>query len=186
MATDLNVSTTKTSATGERNTPHAGSPLLPRVTPTHFRRVLGHFPTGVVVISAIDDGEPVGLAVGSFASVSLDPPMVGFFPDKASTSWPRIRRAGSFVVNVLGDHQQDICRAFAASGGDKFAGLDWHRASNGAPVLDDVTTWIECDIHDIMDAGDHWFVLGQVRDLAVTSDRGPLLFFQGRYARLQD
>jgi flavin reductase (DIM6/NTAB) family NADH-FMN oxidoreductase RutF len=185
MPTDVTaLSTARTTATDETNEPYPSLSTLPPVAPAHFRRVLGHFPTGVVVVSAVDDGEPVGLAVGSFASVSLDPPLVGFFPDKSSTSWPRIRRAGSFVVNVLGDHQQDVCRAFATSGGDKFAGLDWHRASNGAPVLHGVTAWIECDIHDITDAGDHWFVLGAVRDLAVVGDRGPLLFFQGRYARL--
>src|SRR6476619_3878226 len=90
-----------------------------------YRQVLGHFPTGVVVVTAVDDGEPVGLAIGSFSSVSLDPPLVGFFPDRSSTSWPRIEKAGSFAVNILGEHQEDICRTFASKGGDKFAGIGW-------------------------------------------------------------
>ncbi|WP_079165741.1 flavin reductase family protein [Streptomyces sp. NRRL S-31] len=176
MATDVTTATDK---------PPASIKAPPSIDFAHFRRVLGHFPTGVVVITAIADGEPVGFAVGSFASVSLDPPMVGFFPGKSSTSWPLIQRAGSFVVNVLGDHQQDLCRAFASSGGDKFKGIRWHRASNGAPVLQDVIAWIECDINTVSDAGDHWFVLSRVHDLAVsTSTEGPLLFFQGRYARV--
>jgi flavin reductase (DIM6/NTAB) family NADH-FMN oxidoreductase RutF len=177
MATDVTTVT-------DEDKPRASALALSPVEPAQFRRVLGHFPTGVVVISAIDDGEPVGFAVGSFASVSLDPPLVGFFPDKSSTSWPRIQRAGAFVVNVLGDHQRDVCRAFAASGGNKFDGLGWSRASSGAPILHGVTAWIECDLEDTTDAGDHWFALGRVRDLAVTSSQGPLLFFQGRYARL--
>ncbi|MFJ8982401.1 flavin reductase family protein [Streptomyces sp. NPDC102282] len=156
----------------------------PQAVASTFRRVLGHFPTGVVVVTAMHDDAPVGFAVGSFASVSLDPPMVGFFPDRASTTWPRIQRAGAFVVNVLGDHQRDVCRAFATSGSDKFRTVSWHQAANGAPVIHDANAWIECDISAVTEAGDHWFVLGLVRDLAVVSDRSPLLFFQGGYAGL--
>ena len=133
----------------------------------HFRRVLGHLPTGVVAISAIDGDEPVGLTVGSFASVSLDPPMVGFFPSVTSTSWPRIERAGSFVANVLAEHQ-----------------LDGHRGVTGAPILDGVAAWIECEVADVVPAGDHLFVLGRVLDLAVAGDPRPLVFFQGDYATL--
>ncbi|MET7683655.1 flavin reductase family protein [Streptomyces sp. NPDC005423] len=158
----------------------------PRAASSIFRRVLGHFPTGIVVITAMDDDAPVGFAVGSFTSVSLNPPMVGFFPDKNSTTWPRIQRAGAFVVNVLGDHQREICQAFATSGGDKFRTLSWYQAANGAPVLHDANAWIECDISTVTEAGDHWFVLGRVGDLAVANDRNPLLFFQGRYASLAD
>ncbi|MGW0939758.1 flavin reductase family protein [Streptomyces sp. NPDC002666] len=149
-----------------------------------FRHVLGHFPTGVVVVTAMHENMPVGVAIGSFASVSLDPPMVGFFPGKSSTTWPHIQEAGAFVVNVLGDHQREICQAFATSGGDKFHAVAWHQADNGAPVIHDANAWIECDISTVTEAGDHWFVLGRVRDLAVSSDRNPLLFFQGRYASL--
>lgn len=185
MATDATtVPAAGTTVTGPAPETHPAGPPPGGIDSAHFRRVLGHFPTGVVVVSAIDEGQPVGLAVGSFASVSLEPPMVGFFPGKSSTSWPRIRRAGSFVANVLGAHQADVCRAFAASGGEKFTGLGWRHASGGAPILNDVTAWIECDIADITDAGDHWFVLGSVRNLAVTSSHGPLLFFRGGYARV--
>jgi 3-hydroxy-9,10-secoandrosta-1,3,5(10)-triene-9,17-dione monooxygenase reductase component len=150
----------------------------------HFRRVLGHFPTGVVAISAIDQNEPVGLTVGSFTSVSLEPPMIGFFPSKSSTSWPRIERAGSFVANVLAEHQEEVSRAFAVSGGNKFGQFVWRRGATGAPVLDGVAAWIECDVVDVVAAGDHLFVLGRVLDLAVAGDRRPLVFFQGGYARL--
>ena len=90
-----------------------------------YRQVLGHFPTGVTVITAATDGEPVGMAVGSFSSVSLDPPLVAFFPDKGSSSWPKIEPTGSFCVNILGEAQEDVCRRFAMKGDDKFAGLGW-------------------------------------------------------------
>lgn len=152
----------------------------------HFRQVLGHLPTGVVAISAIDDGEPIGMTVGSFTSVSLDPPLVGFFPSRTSTSWPRIEQAGSFVANVLSEHQVELSRAFATSGGDKFRQLSWRQATTGAPILDGVAAWIECDVVDVLPAGDHLFVLGRVRDLAVAGRRQPLVFFRGDYARLLD
>ena len=148
-----------------------------------FRQVLGHFTTGVTVITASAADGPVGLAVGSFASVSLQPPMVGFFPDKSSSSWPKIEAAGHFCVNVLGEAQEDVCRRFASKEDDKFRGLGWHEAGSGAPVLDGILAWIDCDIESVTEAGDHWFVLGRVRDLAVVHDGAPLLFFRGGYGR---
>jgi 3-hydroxy-9,10-secoandrosta-1,3,5(10)-triene-9,17-dione monooxygenase reductase component len=148
-----------------------------------FRQVLGHFPTGVTVVTAAPPEGPVGLAVGSFASVSLDPPLVAFFPDRGSSSWPRIQQAGSFCVNILAEDQEDVCRRFASKGDDKFAGLGWKAAASGAPVLDGVLAWIDCDIDQVLDAGDHFCVLGRVRDLAVAHDGAPLLFFRGGYGR---
>ena len=107
------------------------------VEPGKFRSVLGHFPTGVAVVTGIDaDGKPAGMAVGSFSSVSLDPPLVAFMPDKSSSSWPKFRDSGSFCVNILGAEQESVCRTFASRGGDKFAELSWRPAGSGAPVLD--------------------------------------------------
>ena len=94
------------------------------ITPALYRTVLGHFPTGVAAITSIGaDGAPVGMTIGSFVSVSLDPPLVAFLPDKGSSTFPKIREAGFFCVNVLGADQEHVCRAFAARGTDKFAGL---------------------------------------------------------------
>src|SRR5688500_16636208 len=91
-----------------------------------FRRVLGHYPTGVSAITALtSDGKPVGLIVGSFTSVSLDPPLVGFLPDVKSVSWPQIERVGHFCVNVLASDQTAISRQLAARGEDKFAGVEY-------------------------------------------------------------
>ena len=153
------------------------------VDPLKFRNVMGHFPTGVTVITATPDTGPVGMAVGSFCSVSLDPPLVAFFPDRTSSSWPKIEAAGSFCVNILGEDQEDVCRRFASKGDDKFAGLGWQPAASGAPLIDGVVAWIDCDIDSVLDAGDHFCVVGAVRDLDVADDGGPLLFFRGGYGR---
>jgi 3-hydroxy-9,10-secoandrosta-1,3,5(10)-triene-9,17-dione monooxygenase reductase component len=148
-----------------------------------YRQVLGHFTTGVTVITAAAEAGPVGLAVGSFSSVSLDPPLVGFFADKGSTSWPKIEGTGSFCVNILGEHQEDVCRRFASKEPDKFAGLGWKATGSGSPLIDDVIAWIDCDIDQVVEAGDHFLVLGAVRELDVAHDGPPLLFFRGGYGR---
>ncbi len=148
-----------------------------------YRQVLGHFPTGVTVITAPSASGPVGLAVGSFASVSLAPPLVAFFSAKSSSSWPKIEAAGVFCVNILAEDQEDVCRRFASKGDDKFAGLGWARSGTGSPLLDGVLAWIDCDIEAVTEAGDHFCVLGRVRDLAVVHDGAPLVFFRGGYGR---
>jgi flavin reductase (DIM6/NTAB) family NADH-FMN oxidoreductase RutF/DNA-binding IclR family transcriptional regulator len=151
-----------------------------------FRQVLGHYPTGVTVVTAVDaDGRPAGMAVGSFTSVSLDPPLVAFLPDKGSSSFPRIRTASSFCVNVLSAEQENVCRAFAAKGADKFQGLSWRPSTSGAPILEGVVAWIDCEFDAIYDAGDHYIVLGRVRDLGVAGQAMPLLFFQGGYGHFK-
>lgn len=157
----------------------------PVIDQARFRQVLGHFPTGVTVVTSEVDGERVGLAVGSFFSVSLDPPLVGFCVGHQSTSWPRIRAAGRFCVNVLGDDQEEVSRVFASKGDDKFAGVGYDAAPySGAPRIADVLAWIDCELHDVHTAGDHELVVGRVHDLAVADEGGPLVFFRGGYSQL--
>lgn len=153
------------------------------VDAARFRQVLGHFPTGVTVIAAVEEGVPVGLAVGSFTSVSLDPPLVLFCAAHTSTSWPRIRAAGNFCVNVLGDDQEDVCRVFASSAPDKFAGLGWTPTGRGSPRLRGVLAWLDCEMVDVVPEGDHDLVVGRVHDLGVGHEGGPLVFFRGGYGR---
>jgi 3-hydroxy-9,10-secoandrosta-1,3,5(10)-triene-9,17-dione monooxygenase reductase component len=151
-----------------------------------YRQVLGHFPTGVTVVTAMEAGDPTGLAVGSFTSVSLEPPLVAFLPARGSKSWPRIESAGRFCVNILADDQEHVARIFATSGTDKFRGLGWRASSNGAPLLQDVLAWIDCDIEQVHEAGDHFIVLGHVTDLGVERERvGPLVFFRGGYGNFE-
>ncbi|GAA3822054.1 flavin reductase family protein [Streptomyces chiangmaiensis] len=155
------------------------------VDPGEFRRVLGNFATGVTVITApAADGEaaPAGFACQSFSSLSLDPPLVVFMVGRTSTTWPRIARAGVFCVNVLADHQGELCRGFAVSGGDKFAGVDHEPAPfSGSPRLAGATAWIDCAIHAVHTGGDHLIVVGRVQALGTgDGEGGPLLFHRGR------
>lgn len=157
---------------------------LDPVDPLTFRRVLGHYPSGIAAITSTDEGgQPVGLVVSSFTSVSLDPPMVGFFPAKTSSTWPTIRTNGSFCVNVMGADQEAACRQLAAKGGDKFREVDWFVDSHGLPALAGAVARIDCSIEAVHDAGDHEIVLGRVMSLHVTDDTFPLLFFRGGYGR---
>lgn len=146
-----------------------------------FRQVLGHFPTGVTVVTGDGADGPVGMAVGSFFSISLEPPLVGFCPGKSSGSWPQIEPTGSFCVNILADDQEDVCRTFAMKADDKFAGLGWSRAATGSPLLNDVLAWIDCDIDAVHESGDHYIVVGAVRQLEVAREGKPLVFFRGGY-----
>ena len=147
-----------------------------------FRQVLGNYPTGVCVITALDDANnPAGMVVGSFTSVSLTPPLVGFLPDKGSSSWPHIEQFGHFCVNVLGSDQQSVCRQVATRGPEKFAGVEYTMTPRKLPVIANSLACIECSIHSVTDAGDHWFVLGHVLSLEVLRDGDPMLFHRGRY-----
>jgi flavin reductase (DIM6/NTAB) family NADH-FMN oxidoreductase RutF/DNA-binding IclR family transcriptional regulator len=158
----------------------AGSAL--DVDPRWFRHVLGRYPTGVSVVTSIDvDDSAVGLAVGTFTSVSLDPPLVGFLPGRASESWPKIQRAGRFCVNVLSERQEDVCRIFATKEPDKFRDLRWRGTGSGAPIIDGVVAWLDCELETVHEAGDHFIVIGRVLELDVESSDPPLLFFQGGY-----
>lgn len=151
---------------------------------SHFRTVLGHFCTGVTIVTAVDGDTPVGFACQSFQSLSLEPPLVSVAATRTSSSLPRIQAAGRFVANVLTEDQEHVSRAFAVSGADKFAGLGWSLSPAGSPVLDDVLAWVDCEIVDELDGGDHAIVIGRVLDLALVRDAKPLLFFRGQYVRL--
>lgn len=163
-----------------------GAPAGPAIDAARFRQVLGHFATGVTVIASSGADGPVGLAVGSFTSVSLDPPLVAFCADKGSSSWPKIREAGSFCVNVLSEHQEALCRAFASKGADKFSGVGWEPAASGAPRLHDALAWIDCTVEAVHDGGDHEICIGRVHELDVGDEAdGPLLFYRGGYGRFE-
>ncbi|MDJ1134081.1 flavin reductase family protein [Streptomyces iconiensis] len=160
------------------------------VDPAVFRRVLGDFASGVTVVTApAAEGEtgPAGFACQSFASLSLEPPLVSFMVARTSTTWPRIARAGVFCVNVLSAAQNELCRAFAVSGADKFAGVTHAPAPvTGSPLLEGVSAWIDCEIHAVHTGGDHLIVVGRVRALdAQEGDGDPLLFHRGKLGRFE-
>lgn len=156
----------------------------PKFDSARFRQVLGHFPTGVSVVAGMHEDEPVGLAIGSFFSVSLEPPLVGFCAGKGSSTWPKLRAAGRFCVNVLGAHQEELSRVFASGEPKKFDGVGWDASPLGSPRILDSLAWIDCEIEAVHDAGDHEIVVALVHDLAVTHEGHPLVYFRGGYANL--
>ena len=152
-----------------------------------FREVVSTVPSGVSVVAAVVDGEPVGLTVASFIMVSADPALVGFLPATSSDSFSQIRRSGSFCVNVLTVHQENISNAFAMkSGADRFAGVSWRPApATGSPVLEGVAAWIDCRITTVHEHGDHLIVIGEAVDFDTAPGPMPLVFHRGRYAALE-
>ena len=154
---------------------------------SHFRHVLGHLPTGVVVVTGVSaQGEPAGVTIGSFTSVSLEPPLVGFFQGTKSRTWPLIAQSGSFCVNVLARSQEELCWQFAkesTDGGGRFDETEYTLSPNGSPVLSGVLAWIDCSTESVTPAGDHIFVLGRVTDLHTTeSHESAMVFFKGKVA----
>ena len=151
-----------------------------------FKEAMSRFTTGVTIVTAMEDGVPVGFTCQSFVSLSIDPPFVALAPAKSSTSWPRIAKAGSFCVNVLAAGQEDLCRGFALSGGDKFAGVDWEPAPIGsAPILGGSLAWVDCELELIHDAGDHELVIGRVLELGLGGG-SPLLYYRSAFGHLAD
>jgi 3-hydroxy-9,10-secoandrosta-1,3,5(10)-triene-9,17-dione monooxygenase reductase component len=163
------------------------SPQLPVLPPdpATFRTVLGHFATGLTVVTALDGDEPVGMACNSFTSVSLDPPLVLFCAAKASTTWPRIQPARTWAANILNEDGEAICRLFAQQGADRFASLAYTRGRTGAPILRGALAFVDCETVDEHDAGDHVIVVGRVLELGYASEGKPLLFYRGGYGRFE-
>jgi 3-hydroxy-9,10-secoandrosta-1,3,5(10)-triene-9,17-dione monooxygenase reductase component len=149
-------------------------------SPEQMRRVLGSFATGVTVVTGMALDQPVGFSCQSFASVSLEPPLVLFCPSHASRSWPLIRHSGRFCVNVLAEEQEDLCARFATAGSDKFGGLAWHETTWG-PSLDGVISTVMCDVEAVHAAGDHDIVVGHVRELVLHREAAPLVFYRGTF-----
>lgn len=152
------------------------------IDPMEYRTTLGTYPTGVVVITGATPDGPVGVVIGSFTSVSLDPPLVGFLPGKSSTSWPKIAATGKFCVNILADDQMHVVTAWGREG-TKFDETPHHPSeATGSPIIDGVISWIDCTLDTEADAGDHWWIMGAIQAMKVERDDvGALQFFRGKY-----
>jgi 3-hydroxy-9,10-secoandrosta-1,3,5(10)-triene-9,17-dione monooxygenase reductase component len=166
----------------DRTAPDGAPPI---VDPRVMRDVLGHFASGVTVLTAVTEEGPLGFTCQSFSSLSLDPPLVAFAPARTSRTWPRLREIGRFCVNVLAEGQDDVSQNFARSGGDRFAGVRWTPSPHGSPVLEDVVAWIDGDLWEEYDGGDHTIVVARVLDLGAHPERRPLLFHRGSYGLLR-
>jgi flavin reductase (DIM6/NTAB) family NADH-FMN oxidoreductase RutF len=151
-------------------------------SPRLFRNAMSQFCTGVVVVTGVSHGRPVGFAAQSFVSVSLAPPLISICPARSSTTWPLLRESGRFGINVLASDQLDLCSTFARSGGDKFTKCEWDVSSQGTPILGNIMGFVECELEAEYSAGDHTLVIGRVMgfDLPV-ANRSPLLFFRSGY-----
>ena len=150
-----------------------------------FRHVMGHFPTGVTVVTTACDGERHGMTANSVTSVSLEPVMILVCLMREARTWLAIQKARHFAVNILGADQEEISRRFARPGQDHFEGLEVLEGPHGLPLLPGCLAYVTCNVHDVVEAGDHDIVLGNVESCEVSANGGsPLLFFQGGYQRL--
>ncbi|NNE95346.1 MAG: flavin reductase family protein [Acidimicrobiales bacterium] len=139
-------------------------------------------PTGVTVVTATASSGPIGVAIGSFVSISLAPPLVGFFLGNQSGSGIGLREAGSFCVNILGPAQLDLCADMASRADDKFARWEWSSSSaTGSPVFPGINAYVDCELHDIVSIGDHDLFVGRVLDLNTIAGGEPMVFHTGRY-----
>ncbi len=146
----------------------------------HFRHVLGHLPTGVTIVTAHGPDGPVGITANSVTSVSLDPPLMLVCVARASRTGQAILKAGRFCVNVIGAGDAETCTQFATRGADRFDGVAWHDRPGG-PGLDAAMAWIECEIRDPHDAGDHTIIVAEVTAIDAADAVTPLVFFRGAY-----
>ena len=150
-------------------------------SPDEMRRALGQFASGVTVVTGLDTAGPVGFTCQSFASVSLEPPLILFCADHRGRAWPRIRRSGRFTINVLREDQTDLCARFGSSRGAKFDGLAWEPSRWSTPSLPGVLLRVHADVQSVHIAGDHDVVIGRVRELESVCEERPMVFFRGSF-----
>ena len=157
-------------------------------SPRQFRDTLGHYASGITIVSGIDDGEPIGFTGQSFFPVSIEPPLISFSVMKTSTTYPRIAATGRFAVNVLAHDQHEIANQFARRGTDKWAGVAWNPAASGNPIIADTLMWVDCEAWAEHEAGDHLIVIGSVVGMSPAEwhREEPLLYFKGSYRHLRD
>jgi 3-hydroxy-9,10-secoandrosta-1,3,5(10)-triene-9,17-dione monooxygenase reductase component len=164
------------------------APASAGVSSSRFREVLGHFASGLTIVTAVDDQGPVGFTCQAFMSVSLEPPMIAIAPGKSSLSWPRISAVGTFCANVMSEDQEALCRDFAISSADKadkFTGVGWTPGPGGSPILDGALAWVICRTMDIYEAGDHELVTAEVLDTGVDHTGRPVIFYRGGFGRFE-
>lgn len=155
-------------------------------TPENFRKVMAHYPTGIVAVTSIVDEEPVAMIVGSFTSVSLTPPLVAFIAGHGSGSYQKLKTADRFVINVLAAEQKAVCRSLSSkSVVDRWAGIEWTPSSFGHPLIEDCVAHVECKTFAVHTAGDHDIVIGEVERMAKREDGQPLVFFGGGFHSIE-
>ena len=149
-----------------------------------LRDTLGHFATGVTVVTTLDaSGQPVGMTVNSFNSVSLDPALILWSIDRSSLSYAAFTQCERFVVHVLKGDQQHVSNLFAGRGADKFGQVKWYQGPQNIPQLDDCAALFHCRRAQNIEGGDHTILLGEVLEFSAGGGE-PLVFHRGRYRAL--
>lgn len=161
--------------------PHPQLAEVLEPSPDGMRRALGAFASGVTVVTSVAGDEPVGFTCQSFASLSLDPPLVLFCAGREGRAWARIREVGRYCVNVLAEEQLDVCARFGSRTGARFAGLDWDLSEFGTPSLPGALLRVHCTLENTHAAGDHDIAVGRVLGLELGGDVPPLVFHRGRF-----
>ena len=154
-----------------------------RVEPDRFRAVMGHFATGVAVVTVDAPGGPQGMTANAVASLSLDPVLVLVCFDNGARTLPEVRRAGRFGVNVLAAGQEHLARRFASKDDAKFAEVA-HSVHDGIPVLDGALAWVGCELERFVAGGDHTIGIGAVEAAEAGARTEPLVWFRGAYGGL--
>lgn len=157
-----------------------------RDDPVVLREAYGCFPSGVIAMCAVVDGEPVGMAASSFTSVSLVPPLVSVGVQITSETWPRLRPRPRLGLSVLAEGHDATCRALAGQHGQRFAGVDWEKTADGAVYVNGATVWIDCSVEREVPAGDHAIVLLRIYGVLARPGAAPLVFHGSRFRRLAD
>lgn len=153
----------------------------PSIDPKVQRQVFGALPTGVTAITGLTaDGMPRGFVVGTFQSLSLDPPLVTFCVDKGSSTWPTLRSLGRFTANILSTDQLHVCRALSRKGDAKFQGVDYEESPIGTPRIAGAAAWIDCEVLSEVVAGDHYMIVGSIEEI-VAGDGDALMFRGGEF-----
>ncbi|MFG2632005.1 flavin reductase family protein [Streptomyces sp. NPDC048473] len=160
-----------------------GTTLANPTDAAQLRHVLSHVPTSVTIVTALSRGLPVGVTVGSFSSVSLAPPLVNFFIDRSSTTWPKLNESSTFTVNVLGMDHAHLCQSFSRRGADRFEGVDWEPSPSGNPVLGKAIAALDCSRYKIEILGDHIQVVGLVESMQLQNADLPLVIYRGNFLR---
>jgi 3-hydroxy-9,10-secoandrosta-1,3,5(10)-triene-9,17-dione monooxygenase reductase component len=161
--------------------------------PDDFRVVMGHFATGISVVTTFDDDRPAGITVNAFSSVSLEPALVMVALDRGRFITPMVRATGRYAVNVLGADQQALSDCFAHApvrpgelGREAFCGAAWHPGPTGLPLLDGSIATLECTVIETFSAGDHDLFIGRVESMDQPRQGvAPLLYFRRRYLRIE-
>ena len=151
-----------------------------------LRGVFGCFPSGVTAICALVEGVPLGIVASSYTSVSMDPPLVSVCIGSTSSTWPRLRHSAKFGINVLAEGQGELCRQLAGKEVDRFAGVDFNTTSDGAVLMSESATWLECSIHSELDAGDHTIVLFEIHEVSREPHKLPLVFHASKFRQLAE